>query len=216
MANRAASDTAKPAENKGHRATNQGTVDSSDSAPSDAIRIKKYANRRLYNTATSAYVTLESLAVMVKEGVPFVVVDAKTGEDLTRSVLTQIIVEQEANGTQNLLPIGFLRQLIQFYDDSLGSMVPNYLEHSMNAFAQSQEQMRETMGKAMGKAMGGMFPGNPLAEMVEETTKRNMAMWQNTMSMFTPFNGADTSEADTLRAQIAALEAKLAAMGEKG
>ncbi len=110
----------------------------------DPIKIKKYANRRLYNTATSKYVTLDDLSGMVKSDMDFVVVDAKSGDDITRSVLTQIIFEEESKG-QNLLPINFLRQLIGFYGDSLQSVVPNYLEYSMNALAQKEENMRSHM-----------------------------------------------------------------------
>jgi polyhydroxyalkanoate synthesis repressor PhaR len=113
-----------------------------DSEKQDPITIKKYANRRLYNTSTSKYVTLDDLSVMVKAGDDFVVVDAKSGDDITRSVLTQIIFEEEAKG-ENLLPVTFLRQLIQFYGDSLQSVVPNYLEASMDAFSSNQERMRE-------------------------------------------------------------------------
>jgi polyhydroxyalkanoate synthesis repressor PhaR len=144
----------------------------------DPITIKKYANRRLYNTATSKYVTLDDLSSMVKSGVEFIVVDAKSGEDITRSVLTQIIFEEESKG-QNLLPIKFLRQLIGFYGDSLQSVVPNYLEHSMNAFTQNEEAMRGHMKEAMG----GMFPFSQW----EDMGKQNMAMFERAMQMFTPF-----------------------------
>ena len=156
----------------------------------EAIKIKKYANRRLYNTATSSYVTLDDLSEMVKSGVEFVVVDAKSGDDITRSVLTQIIFEEESKG-QNLLPIKFLRQLIGFYGDSLQSVVPNYLEHSMNAFAQNEESMR----KHMKESMGSMFPFGQL----EDLGKQNMAMFERAMQMFTPFaaNGASESPAES-------------------
>jgi polyhydroxyalkanoate synthesis repressor PhaR len=143
------------------------------------ITIKKYANRRLYNTATSSYVTLEHLCQMVKDGTDFAVFDAKSGEEITRSVLTQIIVEEESKGGQNLLPIGFLRQLIGFYGDSLGGLVPRYLEHSMQAFAHNEEQMR-TM---MQSAFEGMFP----LQQFEEMNKQNMAFFENAMKMFAPF-----------------------------
>src|SRR6202049_3686494 len=119
---------------------------------SKPVVVKKYANRRLYNTATSSYVTLEDLAKLIKEGGDFVVHDAKTGEDLTRSVLTQIIVEQEQKG-QNLLPISFLRQLIGFYGDSMQFLVPGYLEQAMVAFGRNQEQMRKSL-----RATFGIFP----------------------------------------------------------
>ncbi len=148
------------------------------------ITIKKYANRRLYNKATSTYVTLDHLANMVKEGADFVVYDAKTGEDITRQVLTNIIVEEEGKG-QNLLPISFLRHLISFYGDSLQSIVPNYLDYSMQAFSRNQEQMRDYMQDALG----GL---NPFGQF-EEMTKKNMSMFQDALKMFTPFfpAGAD-------------------------
>ncbi len=149
-----------------------------DNDTTEAITIKKYANRRLYNTATSKYVTLDDLAEMVKSGVDFVVVDAKSGDDITRSVLTQIIFEEESKG-QNLLPINFLRQLIGFYGDSLQSVIPNYLEYSMNAFTQNEETMRNYVKEAMG----GIFP---FAQW-EELGKQNMAMFERAMQMFTPF-----------------------------
>lgn len=142
------------------------------------ITIKKYANRRLYNTATSSYVTLDHLCQMVKDGIDFMVYDAKTGEDITRPVLTQIIVEEEAKG-QNLLPINFLRQLISFYGDNLQWVVPRYLEHMMSAFATNQERMRDSMKETFG----GMFPFNNL----EEMGKQNLALFERTMKMFSPF-----------------------------
>ena len=142
------------------------------------IVIKKYANRRLYNTATSSYVTLDDLAKMVKAGNEFVVHDAKTGEDLTRAVLTQIIVEEEGKG-QNLLPISFLRQLISLYGDSMQFMVPRYLEQAMSSFAANQEQMR----KNLQDAFGGLFPFGSL----EEMGKQNLALFEKTMKMFSPF-----------------------------
>ncbi len=156
----------------------------------DPIKIKKYANRRLYNTATSKYVTLDDLSGMVKSDMDFVVVDAKSGDDITRSVLTQIIFEEESKG-QNLLPINFLRQLIGFYGDSLQSVVPNYLEYSMNAFAQNEESMRNRMKETMG----GMFPFGQW----EELGKQNMAMFERAMQMFTPFaaNGGSESPGDS-------------------
>lgn len=144
----------------------------------EPIIIKKYANRRLYNTATSSYVTLEDLCQMVKKGEDFVVYDAKSGEDITRSVLTQIIFEEEGKG-QNMLPISFLRQLIGFYGDSLQSLVPGYLDLSMSSFAKNQEQMRSYMTNAFG----GINPFKSL----EEISRQNMAMMQRAMSMFTPF-----------------------------
>lgn len=144
----------------------------------DRIVIKKYANRRLYNTATSSYVTLDHLSQMVKENTDFVVYDAKSGEDITRPVLTQIIVEEENKG-QNLLPISFLRQLIGFYGDSLQGLVPSYLEQAMRAFGHNQEQMREYMQGTMQ----GMFPFGQF----EEMNKQNIALFEQTMKMFSPF-----------------------------
>jgi polyhydroxyalkanoate synthesis repressor PhaR len=156
--------------------------------PQPPITIKKYANRRLYNTASSSYVTLENLCRMVKENTDFVVIDAKTGEDLTRSVLTQIIVEEENKG-QNLLPISFLRQLIAFYGDNMQWLVPSYLESTMKTFAKNQEQMRSYLQQALG----GLFPfGGPF----EEVGKQNMAMIEQAMKMFTPF-AAGTTEQST-------------------
>jgi polyhydroxyalkanoate synthesis repressor PhaR len=143
------------------------------------ITIKKYANRRLYNTATSSYVTLDHLAHMVKDGVDFVVFDAKSGEDITRPVLTQIIVEEEAKGGQNLLPISFLRQLIGYYGDSLGGLLPRYLEYSMQAFLRNEHQMRQYMQSALD----GLFPFNPF----EEVSKQNAALFESAMKMFSPF-----------------------------
>ncbi len=140
------------------------------------VVIKKYANRRLYNTATSSYVTLDHLCQMVKEQTDFVVYDAKTGEDITRPVLTQIIVEEESKG-QNLLPISFLRQLIAFYGDSLQGVVPQYLEFSMKSFAHNQERMRDYMKTTFGF--------NPFAQFAE-VGKQNVAMFEKAMKMFTP------------------------------
>jgi polyhydroxyalkanoate synthesis repressor PhaR len=142
------------------------------------VTIKKYANRRLYNTATSSYVTLDHLCQMVKDGVDFVVYDAKTGEDITRAVLTQIIVEEEGKG-DNLLPISFLRQIISFYGDSMQRMLlPRYLEHSMELFSENRERMQSYMKEAMG----GMFPFGSL----EELGKQNMAIFEQAMKMFAP------------------------------
>jgi polyhydroxyalkanoate synthesis repressor PhaR len=153
------------------------------------ITIKKYANRRLYNTATSSYVTLDHLATMVKDGTDFVVYDAKTGEDITRQVLTHIIVEEEGKG-QNLLPISFLRNLISFYGDSLQSIVPNYLEYSMKAFSRNQEQMREYMQDTLG----GLKAFGPF----EEMGKKNMAMFEDALKIFSPFypGGAGNGKAE--------------------
>jgi polyhydroxyalkanoate synthesis repressor PhaR len=145
------------------------------------VVVKKYANRRLYDTRSSSYITLDNLAEMVREGRDFVVYDAKTGEDITRGVLTQIIVEEEGKG-RSLLPTAFLRQLIGFYGDQMQSLVPKYLEQAMAAFAQQQEQMRAAMQKTMG-SVGTLFPfGN-----IEEVSKQNMAMMERAFSLFTPF-----------------------------
>jgi len=143
------------------------------------ILIKKYANRRLYNTATSSYVTLEHLSAMVKEGTEFVVEDAKSGEDITRSVLTQIIFEEESKG-QNLLPIRFLRQLIGYYGDNLENVVPQYLEFTMESFTRNQDAMREQFTGNFANA------ANPLSQF-EDVTRQNMAMFQQAMSAFNPF-----------------------------
>ncbi|HEX4505125.1 MAG TPA: polyhydroxyalkanoate synthesis repressor PhaR [Alphaproteobacteria bacterium] len=150
-------------------------------APSpEPVTIKKYANRRLYNTATSSYVTLEHLCQMVKDGVDFVVFDAKTGEDITRQVLTQIIVEEEGKG-QNLLPISFMRKLIGFYGGNMQWALPTYLDQSMQSFSRNQEQMREYFSKTMG----GIFPFDAFSAM----GKQNVAMMEQAMKMFAPFGG---------------------------
>ncbi|MCK8785479.1 polyhydroxyalkanoate synthesis repressor PhaR [Roseomonas sp. NAR14] len=179
------------------------------------VVVKKYANRRLYNTEASSYVTLEDLAGMVRQGRDFVVYDAKSGEDITRSVLTQIIVEEEAKG-RSLLPTSFLRQLIGFYGDSLGSVVPRYLEFAMGSFARQQEQMRVAMQKSM--------EGFHMPFGFEEMSKQNMAMMERAMSLFTPFRpaatdatkepprpagtgGAETME--SLQAEVASLKRQL-------
>jgi polyhydroxyalkanoate synthesis repressor PhaR len=146
-----------------------------DKAP---ITIKKYANRRLYNTGTSTYVTLEDLAAMVKAGEDFVVYDAKSGDDITRSVLAQIIFEQENKEGQSLLPITFLRQLIRFYGDSMQMLVPRYLEQSMQSLTSHQGKFREQMAQAFGNV--GLGP-------MEEQVRRNMEMFEKTFAMFAPF-----------------------------
>jgi polyhydroxyalkanoate synthesis repressor PhaR len=153
------------------------TPGTEQAAGTKPVVVKKYANRRLYNTATSSYVTLEDLAKMIKEGGDFVVHDAKTGEDITRSVLTQIIVEQEQKG-QNLLPISFLRQLIGFYGDSMQFLVPGYLEQAMVSFARNQDQMRDTL-----RATFGLFPFGQF----EEMSKQNIALYEQALKMLSPF-----------------------------
>ena len=144
----------------------------------EPVTIKKYANRRLYNTGTSSYVTLEDLAAMVKTGEDFVVYDAKTGEDITRSVLTQIIFEQENKEGQNLLPIAFLRQLIRFYGDSMQMLVPRYLEVSIDSLTREQEKFRHQISQAFGVGAFGSL---------EEQVRRNMEMFERTFAMFAPF-----------------------------
>ncbi len=145
--------------------------------------IKKYANRRLYHTGTSTYVTLEDLARMVKSGEDFVVTDAKTGEDITRAVLGQIIFEQEGRG-QHLLPIAFLRQLIRFYGDQMQTLLPTYLESSLAAFTQNQDKLREQVARALsGDAIG----------LIGEQTRRNMEMFSEAMRMWMPFAPGGTN-----------------------
>ncbi|HEX2582466.1 MAG TPA: polyhydroxyalkanoate synthesis repressor PhaR [Dongiaceae bacterium] len=148
---------------------------------SQTVRIKKYANRRLYNTSTSSYVTLDSLAQMVREGVDFAVEDAKSGEDITRAVLTQIIVEEESKGAE-MLPINFLRQLIALYGDNLQSIVPRYLEQSMAMFGSNQERFREYLD-GMKDKFGAVFP----FEHLNELSKQNIAFMEQAMRMFNPF-----------------------------
>ena len=184
------------------------------------VVVKKYANRRLYNTESSSYITLDTLAEMVRQGRDFVVYDAKSGDDITRGVLTQIIVEEEGKG-RAMLPTGFLRQLIGFYGDNLQSLVPRYLEQSMTAFSVQQEQMR----RAMQQTMGGFFPFG-----IDEVGRQNMAMMERAMTLFAPFyqkNGvaesgdpaaepaADDHELHALRSEVADLRAKLAASSVK-
>jgi polyhydroxyalkanoate synthesis repressor PhaR len=152
----------------------------------EPITIKKYANRRLYNTGTSTYVTLEDLASMVKTGEDFVVYDAKTGEEITRSVLTQIIFEQENKEGQNLLPIAFLRKLIRFYGDSMQMLVPRYLEVSIESLTREQEKFRNQMAQAFG--VGG-FPS------LEDQVRRNMEMFERAFTMFAPFARREAGEA---------------------
>jgi polyhydroxyalkanoate synthesis repressor PhaR len=189
----------------------------SDAKP---VVVKKYANRRLYNTAASTYVTLEDLAKMIKDGGNFVAYDAKSGEDITRSVLTQIIVEQEHKG-QNLLPTSFLRQLISLYGDSMQFLVPGYLEQAMIAFARNQEQMRKNL-----QATFGIFPFGQF----EEMGKQNMALFERALRMLAPYSpdekptpveaGAPKASAEDprlkrLEAQIDALTRQLEALGRE-
>ncbi|THD82555.1 MAG: polyhydroxyalkanoate synthesis repressor PhaR [Phenylobacterium sp.] len=198
----------------------------SEAPQGERVVIKKYANRRLYNTASSSYVTLEHLSEMVKKGVDFVVYDAKTNDDITRSVLTQIIFEEESQG-QSLLPIQFLRQLISFYGNSVQAFLPSYLELSLATFAQQQERMRSQFG-----ALGVTGGANPF----EEQIRQNLALFDRAMKMFSPFAFAKTDEAAAapapsaakpteassdealteLRKQMAAMQAQIEKLATKG
>jgi polyhydroxyalkanoate synthesis repressor PhaR len=162
-------------------------MDGTDAERAAPITIKKYANRRLYNTAKSSYVTLDHLSAMVRDGEDFVVYDAKTGEDITRSVLTQIIFEEEAKGA-SMLPANFLRQIIRLYGDTLQGLVPGYLEASMETFARNQEKMREQVRAAWG-------PGNPALGAFETMARTNMEWFQKAMTMFSPYAGAAAAPA---------------------
>jgi polyhydroxyalkanoate synthesis repressor PhaR len=182
------------------------------------VVIKKYANRRLYNTQTSSYVTLDHLAGMVKDGVEFEVQDARTGEDITRSVLTQIIFEEEAKG-QNLLPIKFLRQLIRFYGDSLQAFVPGYLDMSMDSFTKNQGAMRDRIAEAMGG-------GN---QMIENLTRQNLAIFERATQMFSPFGAAvagrkseepaeeksSSSDVDALKREMEAMRRQISELSQR-
>jgi polyhydroxyalkanoate synthesis repressor PhaR len=190
----------------------------SDTAPTV---IKKYANRRLYHTGTSTYVTLEDLAQMVRAGEDFLVHDARSGEDLTRSVLTQIIFEQENKEGQNLLPVTFLRQLIRFYGDSMQALVPSYLEFSIDNLTREQEKLREQMAQAFGPAA---FTA------MRDQVRTNMTLFSDAMKMFLPFRPpadtkqakpampaepGETGELDDLRKQMAEMQKKLEALSRK-
>ena len=185
----------RKAPGKKDNVTAKEEASSSSAASSAPVVIKKYANRRLYNTATSSYVTLDYLCGMVKEGTEFTVCDAKTGEDITRSVLTQIIVDEEAKG-QSLLPISFLRQLISFYGDNLQYVVPGYLDYMMQNFCTNQDQLRHNLEEALV----GFSPFSQF----EEMSKQNLAMFQEAMTMFSLFSqqkgnggGQKTAEGET-------------------
>lgn len=199
----------------------------------DVIVIKKYANRRLYNTATSSYVTLDHLCEMVKQGKEFTVHDAKTNEDITRSVLAQIIFEEEGKSGQNLLPIKFLRQLIRFYGDSLQGFIPSYLELSMDSFSREQEKLRGRIASA--------FSGGARLGQFEEQIRQNFAMFDSAMRMFSPFAnrtraekpdergeeagekaagagedaGPRDNELEELKRQLAAMQAQLESLAKK-
>jgi len=198
----------------------------------EPVVIKKYANRRLYNTGTSTYVTLEDLAEMVKKGEEFTVQDAKSGDDITHPVLTQIIFELENKEGQNMLPIPFLRQLISFYGDQMQQVVPSFLEQSMIAFAKEQERFRDQMKSAIGKSPIEMMKITTPIKAIEEQARRNIEMFQNAMRMFTPFPpegqhaapGAASEPAakdaaekpdslSELKEQIAAMQRKIDSMG---
>jgi len=169
----------------------------------EPVVIKKYANRRLYNTQKSAYVTLENLAEMVRNEVDFVVRDAKSGEDITRSVLTQIIFEEEAKG-HTMLPANFLRQLIRLYGDTLQGVVPGYLEASMETFLRNQERLREHVTQALG--------ANPAMANFEALTRSNMELYENAMRMFTPFSARSerpASEQDAPKSDSAPKDVEL-------
>jgi polyhydroxyalkanoate synthesis repressor PhaR len=201
-------------------------------AKDEPVVIKKYANRRLYNTGTSTYVTLEDLAEMVKKGEDFTVQDAKSGDDITHPVLTQIIFELENKEGQNMLPIPFLRQLISFYGDQMQMVVPSFLEQSMIAFAKEQERFREQMKSAIGKSPIEMMKMSTSMKTLEEQTRRNIDMFQNAMRMFTPFPTAThhaapppaeppprkaaaekSDDLAELKEQIAAMQRKIDSMG---
>ena len=180
-------------------------------APRKPITIKKYANRRLYHTGTSTYVTLDDLAAMVKLGEEFAVFDAKTGEDITRSVLTQIIFEQEGKTGQNLLPVAFLRQLISYYGDSMQALVPNYLEYSIQTLAQNQQKFRDQMQSTFG---------TNVFQAMEDQVQKNMTMFRDALKMFTPFGlpGApstssaepqDKGDIETLKSQLDEMQKRL-------
>lgn len=170
---------------------------------SDVVTIKKYANRRLYDTRKSSYITLEDLATMVRTGQEFRVLDAKSEEDITHNVLTQIIMEEEQRG-QTMLPVNFLRQLITLYGDSMQGLVPGYLEASMESFRTNQQKFRS--------AVEGALAGNPLAEIA----KRNMAMFEAATAAFRPASlrrddaGGKDAEIAALRAELDALKAEIA------
>ncbi len=193
------------------------TTDMTDKQPTV---IKKYANRRLYHTGTSTYVTLEDLAGMVRQGRDFVVYDAKSGEEITRSVLAQIIFEQENKEGPNLLPVTVLRQLIRFYGDSMQALVPSYLEFSMNNLSQEQQKLREQMAQAFGPSA---------FQAMEEQVRKNMGFFSEAMRMFSPFpqgtpgapeakpapKGEGPDDLNALKQQMADMQAKLDKLASK-
>jgi polyhydroxyalkanoate synthesis repressor PhaR len=194
-------------------------MDGTDAEKAAPVTIKKYANRRLYNTAKSSYVTLEHLAEMVREGQDFVVYDAKTGEDITRSVLTQIIFEEEAKGA-SLLPANFLRQIIRLYGDTLQGFVPGYLEASMETFSRNQEKMREQVRATFG--------ANPAMAGFEAMARTNMEWFQNAMRMFSPYGvakgvegpkaagGSADDEIEALKKRLTDMQQQLDRIAKKG
>ena len=169
----------------------------------EPVTIKKYANRRLYNTASSSYITLDDLARMTREGTDFRVVDAKSGDDITHSILTQIIMEEEASGGEQMLPVSFLRQLISMYGNSMQSMMPHYLEAMMDNFRQNQSKLQDAFKQGIG--------ANPLAKMAET----NMAMMRAATEAFLPKKSPPPQSSDTsdelarLREQMAAMQKQL-------
>jgi len=210
-------------------------LSNTNAGASDPIIIKKYANRRLYNTQSSSYVTLEHLAQMVREGTDFEVRDARSGEDITRSVLAQIIFDEENKG-QHLLPIQFLRQLIGFYGDSLQSYLPSYLEMSMENFTRNQEDMRKKFTDAFSGRLNVKDVG---VKDFEDMTRKNLQMFEQAMRMFTPFggagappnanaapppaaspapsdNGARDEEIRDLKDQLASMREQIAQLAKKG
>ncbi len=206
---------------QGRLMSTMATDKAADKAPTV---IKKYANRRLYHTGTSTYVTLEDLAAMVRNGEDFAVYDAKSGEEITRSVLTQIIFEQEnKEGGQNLLPVTVLRQLIRFYGDSMQALVPSYLEFSMDNLSREQQKLREQMAKTFGPSA---------FQAMEEQVRTHMSFFTEAMRMFSPFANRSegkgdekdakaqpkpsaASDIDSLRQQMADMQAKLDALSRK-
>ena len=214
-----------PAPGPGETDGSADTVAKKRPAGNEPVTIKKYANRRLYNTATSSYVTLDHLAEMVRRNQDFVVIDAKTGEDITRSVLTQIIFEEEAKTGQSLLPIRFMRQLIKFYGDSLQGVVPSFLDLSMENFAREQERLRNRLASAVGEDR---------LQQLEGQVRENLTAIESAVRMFNPFSAdraptkaskesgaADSGPADdaeeiaSLRAQMAAMQKQLDALSRK-
>lgn len=204
------------------------------SAKDQPVIIKKYANRRLYHTGTSTYVTLEDLAAMVKKGEDFTVQDAKTGEDITHPVLTQIIFELESKDGQTMLPIPFLRQLISYYGDQMQMVLPSFLEQSMLAFRKEQERMRTQISTAFGAATPAMLDMTAPVKIIEEQARRNIEIFQNAMRVFAPFGSAGApgmaetpepkgepkgengrqDDLKELKDQIAAMQRKIADLGK--